>query len=142
LAAAMVRLQQAHVAAFPDIYRPFDAGDATSHLSNLLEQPNAKVRVAESDGTVVGHAVLLIETKPESMFAYSQRYAQIAQIEVEPAFRRQGYGRLLLADCEAIAAKHGSKRIILDVWEFNDSAKSFYEALGYNEFGSKLMRSL
>jgi ribosomal protein S18 acetylase RimI-like enzyme len=142
LAAAMVRLQEAHVTAFPDIYRRFDAGDALSYLSGLLTRPDATVRVALHSGAVVGHAVFLIETRPESMFTLSQRYGQISQIEVEPDCRRRGYGRLLLANCEQIAALHGLRRIVLDVWAFNDSAKSFFKALGYNDFGSKLLRSV
>ena len=128
--------------AFPNVYRRFEAGDALSHLSELLSRPDATVRVAVHSGAVVGHAVFLIETRPASMFTHSQRYGQIAQIEVEPGFRRRGYGRLLLADCEQIAASHGLRRIVLDVWAFNDSAKSFFKALGYNEFGSKLLRSV
>jgi ribosomal protein S18 acetylase RimI-like enzyme len=142
LAAAMVRLQEAHVIAFPDIYRRLETEDALTHLSGLLSRPNATVRVALHSGAVVGHAVFLIETRPESMFTHSQRYGQIAQIEVEPAFRRRGFGRLLLADCEQIAASHDLHRIALDVWAFNDSAKAFYKALGYNDFGSKLSQSV
>lgn len=142
LAAAMVRLQEAHVSAFPDIYRDFDAGDALSHLSNLLSRPEAIVRVATRGDSVVGHVVLLIETRPESIFTHSQRYGHIAQIEVEPEFRRQGCGRSLLADCERLAASHDLHRITLDVWAFNSSARSFFQALGYDDFGFKLSRSV
>ena len=128
--------------AFPEIYRRFDAGDALSHLSGLLSRPDAIVRIAVHGGTVVGHVVFLIETRPESMFTHSQRYGQIAQIEVEPEFRRRGYGRSLLADCERLAASHDLRRIVLDVWAFNNSAKSFFQALGYDDFGSKMSRSV
>ena len=142
LAAAMVRLQDAHVRAFPDIYRPFDVHDALSHLSDMLSRSDASVRVAEHDGTIVGHVVFLIKTRPKSMFTHSQAYGHVAQIEVEPGFRRKGFGRSLLADCERLATSHGLQRIDLDVWEFNDSAKSFFRANGYNHFGSKLSRSV
>jgi ribosomal protein S18 acetylase RimI-like enzyme len=142
LAAAMVRLQEAHVRAFPDIYRRFDASDALSHLSVLLSRSDAMVRVAVDGDAVAGHVVLLIETRPESMFTHSRRYGHIAQIEVEPDFRRRGYGRLLLADCERLAASHDLRRIVLDVWAFNNSAKSFFQAIGYDDFGSKMSRSV
>jgi ribosomal protein S18 acetylase RimI-like enzyme len=142
LAAAMVRLQEAHVRAFPDIYRRFDAGDALSHLSILLSRSDAIVRVAVHGSAVIGHVVLLIETRPESMFTLSERYGHITQIEVEPGFRRRGYGRLLLADCERLAVAHDLHRIVLDVWAFNNSAKSFFQAIGYDDFGSKLSRSV
>ena len=142
LATAMLRLQEAHVAAFADIYRRFKTSDALSHLSDLLSRTDAIVRVADDGGAVVGHTVLLFETKPESMFTHSQRNVHLSQIEVEPNFRRRGYGRLLLADCEQIAASHDARRIVLDVWAFNDSANANFGTLGYTALGSKLMRSV
>ena len=128
--------------AFPEIYRRFDVGDALSHLSVLLSRSDAIVRVAEHEGAVVGHLVFLIEKKPESMFTHAQRFGHITQIEVEPYFRRKGYGRLLLGDCERLAAAHGLRRIVLDVWGFNNSAKSFFQAIGYSDFGSKMSRRI
>lgn len=77
LAAAMVRLQKAHVEAFSDIDRRFDAGDALSYLSVLLSRPDAIVRIAVHEGAVVGNVVFLIETRPENMFTHSQRYGHI-----------------------------------------------------------------
>jgi ribosomal protein S18 acetylase RimI-like enzyme len=142
LAASMVRLQQLHAIAFPEIYRQFDAADALSHLSAVLSRADAMVRVAVDDGSVVGHAVLVVETKPESMFTHPQRYGHITQIEVEPEFRRRGIGRLLLADCEQLARSQNLSRIVLDVWAFNHSAKAFFQALGYDDIGSKLVRTI
>jgi ribosomal protein S18 acetylase RimI-like enzyme len=142
LAEAMVRIQKDHVEAFPDIYRPFNAGEALSYLSVVLSRPDAVVRVAVHEGAVVGHVVFFIETRPESMFTNSQRYGHITQIDVEPDFRRRGYGQSLLVDCERLAAAHGLRRIVLDVWAFNHSAKSFFQALGYADFGSKMSRSV
>ncbi len=142
LAAAMVRLQEAHVRAFPEIYRSLDTGDAVSHLSGLLSRPDAFVRVAVHEGNVVGHVVLLIESRPESMFTHSQRYGLLTQVDVEPDFRRRGYGRSLLADCEQLAAAQELRRIVPDVWAFNDAAKAFFRAIGYEDFGFKMSRSL
>lgn len=142
LAQAMVRLQQAHVRAYPEVYRSFDASDALTHLSELLSQTHAVVRVAENAGAIAGHVVFLIETTPENPFKHQQRYGHITQVEVEPEFRRAGYGRMLLANCEQIAKSHDLSRIILDVWAFNDAAKAFFQSLGYRDFGSKMLRSI
>jgi len=138
LAAASLRLQKAHVEAFPDLFRPFETSDALSNLSELMSRSDAKIRVAIHKDTMVGHVVLLIETKSETLFTFEQRVGRIAQLEVEPDFRRQGYGRLLIADCERIAVAHGLGRIEIGVWGFNGSAKSFYEAVGYDELSKKM----
>lgn len=142
LAAAMVRLQDAHVKALPDFYRRFDIDDAIAHMSGLLSQSNAFLRVVVHDVNVVGHVVLLIETRPANLFTHEQRFGHIAQIEVEPDFRRKGYGRLLLADCERIATLHGLHRIGLEVWAFNSSAKMFFYGNGYSDFSYKMSRAV
>lgn len=138
LAEAMVRLQEAHVGAFPDVYRRFGLSAAHSHLSGLLSQPDAIIRVVEREGTLVGHTVFLIETKPETMFTYSERVGHLAQMEIEPEFRREGYGRSLIVDCQKISVTRNLSRIVLDVWAFNGSAKSFFRASGFDDFGSKM----
>ncbi len=140
LAAALVRLQDAHVEAYPEVYRRFEVGDARSFLSDLLANPDVFVRVATSRGAVVGHAVFRTETSPASLFKHPQRFGHISQIEVEPSARRNGVGRALLEDCERLAVSHGLHRIVLDVWAFNHAAKSFFQSNGYDGFGFKLSR--
>lgn len=142
LAAAMVRLQDAHAQAFPEVYRRFEADEALAHLSGLLTRSDAFIRVTEDDGSVVGHVVLVVETRPESMFTHPQRFGHVSQIEVEPNSRRRGYGRALLADCDQLAKSHGLASIVLEVWAFNTSGKKFFEVMGYQDFGSKMLRSV
>ncbi len=142
LAAGMVRLQKLHVDAFPNVYKPFTASEAILHLTDLLSRPEFNVRVLVHSNQVVGHAVLAIESTPASMFKHAQRYGHLTQIEVDPDFRRSGFGRLLLSDVDEIAKKLGLDRILLDVWAFNDLARGFLSSAGYNAFGSKLVRSI
>ena len=142
LADAMVRLQNLHVDAFPNIYKPFTASAAASHLTGLLSLPDCNLRVLVRSNQIAGHAILAVETTPASMFKHAQRYGHLTQIEVDPDYRRLGLGRALLLDAEEIAKKHELERIVLDVWAFNDSARDFFATGGYNAFGSKLVRSI
>ena len=142
LANAMVRLQKLHVDAFPNVYKPFTAVAAVSHLTDLMSLPDFNVRVLIHSNQIVGHAILAVETTSASMFKHAQRYGHLTQIEVAPAYRRLGFGRLLLLDAEDIARQLGLDRIVLDVWAFNDTARDFFGKGGYNAFGSKLVRSL
>ena len=138
----MVRLQNAHVEAFPDIYRPFGLTDAHAHLASLLTLPNTTIRVAIDDMTVAGHVVFQVEERPQSLFTHAQRYGHIAQLEVAPAYRRMGLGRMLLADCDRLAISHGLTQIVLDVWAFNASARSFFRGSGYDALGAKMIHRL
>ena len=140
LAAAMVRLQSAHVEALPEFFRPFDEAAARSHLESLLELPDTNIRVAGDDQTVVGHVVFQVEQRPQSLFTHPQRYGHICQIEVLPAYRRSGVGHLLLADCQRLAEAKNLTRIVLDVWEFNITAQSFFRDFGYDHFGFKMIQ--
>ena len=139
---AMVRLQQLHVHAFPKVYKPFSASDAILHLTDLLARPEVNVRVLVYSNQIAGHAVLEVESTPANMFKHAQRYGHLTQLEVNPDFRRLGFGRLLLSDADELAKKLKLDRILLDVWAFNDLARDVFSSAGYNPFGSKLVRSI
>ena len=140
LAAAMVRLQNTHVEAFPNIYRPFGLDDASSHLKQILSLANSTIRVALVGKIVVGHVVFTIEERSQCMFKHAQKYGHIPQIEVNPSYRGAGLGRMLLTDCDQLAKSNKIAHIVLDVWAFNYSARSFFVDFGYEDFGSKLIR--
>jgi ribosomal protein S18 acetylase RimI-like enzyme len=138
MAAAMVRIQDTHAREFPDVYRQFSLEEARSHLLTLLEEPAAYLRVLEVGDKVVAHTVTQIQSRPKTLFEHARRVGYLAQIEVEPDCRRRGYGRLLLEDLQRIALAERVDRIVLDVWSFNQSAQIFYQATGFQNFGSKL----
>jgi len=138
LAEAMVRIQNDHVREIPDVYRHFSVGEARAHLAPLLPRTETHLRVLESDGQVVAHAITRIEARPETLFEHSRKVAYLAQIEVATEFRRRGYGWRLLEDFRQIGADERADRLVLDVWSFNESAQSLFRAAGWKEFGSKL----
>ena len=142
LADAMVRLQKLHVDAYPNVYKPFTRSAALSHLTDLNTRSDFHVRVLVHSDQVVGHAILAVETTPANMFKHAQRFGHLTQIEVDPDYRQLGFGRSLLLDAEELAEKMGLERILLDVWAFNEPARAFFEAAGFNSFGSKLVRSI
>ena len=43
---------------------------------------------------------------------------------------------------EAWARQQGATRLVLNVWEFNTGALSFYESLGYNAFSRNMWKAL
>jgi ribosomal protein S18 acetylase RimI-like enzyme len=53
-------------------------------------------------------------------------------------FRRRGVGRELMAQAEARAVERGCHAAWLDTFSFQ--ARSFYEKLGYGEFGTSIIR--
>jgi ribosomal-protein-alanine N-acetyltransferase len=63
--------------------------------------------------------------------------AEILTIAVDPAARRQGLGRVLLAAAADHAAGLGASRLFLEVSTANDAALALYKAAGFGEIGRR-----
>ncbi len=63
--------------------------------------------------------------------------AELLTIAVEPAARRQGLGRALLAEVLAQAAARGAARLFLEVAADNAPALKLYRAAGFAEAGRR-----
>ena len=62
------------------------------------------------------------------------RILYVSTVFVDAAYRRKGYGRLLMEELEKRAKAMGVNTIRLDTFDWQ--GKAFYEALGYNVVGS------
>jgi [ribosomal protein S18]-alanine N-acetyltransferase len=85
--------------------------------------PTVRMLVAESDGEVVGHAI--VSTVHE--------IAELQRIAVGPAYRRRGHARAILAEVVAGATRDGADRLLLEVRETNEPALAFYASAGFVE---------
>lgn len=63
-------------------------------------------------------------------------------IEIDRAFRRQGYGRAAMATAEGWALANGAKRLALNVFAANEAARSLYESLGYQVFSTSMFKNV
>jgi ribosomal protein S18 acetylase RimI-like enzyme len=61
--------------------------------------------------------------------------AHVAQIAIDPAYRRRGYARALMQGAIERATAAGYWRLTLLVAEENDSARALYESLGFEAHG-------
>lgn len=57
--------------------------------------------------------------------------AEVLNLAVDPAQRRQGLARRLMQQLCATARSQGAQRMILEVRESNDAALALYESLGF-----------
>ena len=106
-----------------------EAGAVRERLSELLEEPRARVLVAEAGEDVVGAATLWI--KPD--LAHGDRVVEVPMLVVAGGSRRTGVGRLLVEEIMAVAAEEEASLIELVATEDNSAARLFYRSLGFVE---------
>lgn len=100
-----------------------------TRLLELLEEPRARVLVAEGEGGVVGAASLWI--KPD--LAHGDKVVEVPMLVVSGEARRQGIGKLLVEEIQSIVAAENAAIIELIATRNNDVARAFYRALGFVE---------
>lgn len=83
--------------------------------------------VWEEDGRLVGNVSLLESTVPG-------RYL-IANVAVDPAYRRRGIARGLIHEAVEHIGELGGQRILLQVEEDNEPAKALYRSLDFSTVG-------
>jgi ribosomal protein S18 acetylase RimI-like enzyme len=98
-------------------------------LGELLEEPRACVMVAEGEDGLVGAASLWI--KPD--LAHGDAVVEVPMLAVAEGHRREGVGRLLMAEVRGVAARNGATLIELVATRANVVAREFYRSLGFVE---------
>jgi ribosomal protein S18 acetylase RimI-like enzyme len=98
-------------------------------LEELLEEPRARVLVAEGEGEVIGVVSLWI--KPD--LAHGDTVVEVPMLAVAEGSRRRGVGRLLMDEVRKLAVADEASLIELVATSANEPAREFYRSLGFVE---------
>lgn len=128
------QINDLHVSGEPDIFKPGFSQELQDHILTVFSDPEQAIAVAEQDGVICGFAILHHIHRPENPFMFERDFLDIDEFGVDEAFRRQGVATAMIAFIRAFAAQKGFHRIELNMWEFNESALSFYEAAGFSTY--------
>lgn len=109
-------------------------------FEQLLGSEDAAVLVADAIGQVVGVATALMRSSPDFAVFRTQTWGVLDNIAVSKSWRRRGVGTALTQNAERWVQGRGAKWIELGVYEFNASARSFYQTLGYYPVSTKLRK--
>ncbi len=101
-----------------------------AEMKYLLVQQQTIAVIAEDDAGMLAGFVI-VEFSSEA----ADSLGHIVTIDVDPAFRRAGVGRLLMQEIERQLLARGASLIRLEVAVDNDSAQQFYRRLGYVAVG-------
>lgn len=113
-------------------YRAFyertpDAARARDYLQRRIEAAEATVLLAETEGSVVGFALLYPSWSSLNMAPV----LHLSDLYVEPSARARGAGRLLVESCEALGRQRGAQRLQLETQRTNTVAQALYTELGW-----------
>ena len=98
---------------------------STSRITWHIRHPESIVLTARATDVVSGFAIM----------RYADDVAHLNLLAVDPAFRRRGVARRLMAWLEETAFTAGTFIIGLELRATNEAAFAFYSALGYRELG-------
>ena len=123
-----------HVSGKPEVFRPGFCEELQEHVHVLFSAPDHAILVAEGEAGVVGFACVKLVERPGSPYRLPMRYLDVDEFGVDEAARRQGVGRMLFEAVRDYARTQGVSRIELNMWEFNQDALAFYEAIGFTTY--------
>jgi ribosomal protein S18 acetylase RimI-like enzyme len=121
---------------------PGGAAREQAYYVGLIVDENVALLVAEAGEKLLGVIHAMIRDAPAFPIFVPRRYAIVDSIVVRSELQNHGIGRILMDKMQEWAIAKGATSIELNVYEFNRSAISFYERLGYQTFSRKMSKEL
>lgn len=128
------QVNDVHVEGRPDIFKPGFNEELRNHIYEIWEAEEKDIIVAEREGIICGFACVQFVDKPENPFMNARKFYAVDEFGVDEPFRRQGVARELIDFIKQDAIKRGLPKLELNMWEFNEGALAFYEAVGFKTY--------
>ena len=119
-----------HRSGRPDIFGDGSGKYSFDDFCRLLEDPDSVIFTAESGENIAGYLMCRIKRNQNPILRDITSF-YLDDLCVAPEFRGTGAGKALMKAAEEHAKSIGCHNVTLNVWEFNENAKEFYEHLGY-----------
>jgi ribosomal protein S18 acetylase RimI-like enzyme len=100
-----------------------------ARLEELLDEPRARVLVAENGAGIAG--VVTFWIKPD--LAHGDTVVEVPMLVITEDHRRAGVGKLLMEEVRNVASDNGASQIELVATRANVAAREFYRSLGFVE---------
>ena len=123
-----------HVEGRPAHFKPGFCEELRNYLQVFFDDPDRAVIVAEHSGEICGFAMVRHVRREETPYRYADAFYEVEEFGVDAAHQRQGIATEMFMFIKADAKLHGFDRIDLNMWEFNENALAFYEAMGMKTY--------
>lgn len=109
-------------------------------LGTQLEKPDVIVLVAERDGKMIGYVYASVEGW--DYMSLRGPAGVLSDIVVDPEYRGQGVGHMLLDATLSALKERGAPRVVLSTAEGNERAQHVFERAGFRRTMIEMTREL
>ncbi len=114
----------------PDLFIPGTTKYSHDELEKMFSDDSRPVYVAEDDDRITGYAFCQLQEPPFTSTMIPRRIMFIDDLCVDENIRGDHIGSRLFEHVKSEAVRYGCYEVTLNVWEGNDAAQSFYNAMG------------
>ncbi len=126
------QVAEVHHKGRPDIFRAGAQKYDRGNLAAIFADEKRPVLVAvDAEERVLGYAFCVINEVKNHLLLMDDKSIYIDDLCVEETLRGQHIGKALLGAVREYAKEIGCRRLTLNVWECNPSARVFYEKNGF-----------
>lgn len=111
-------------------------------LGRIIESDDSEIFLAQTAGKLAGLVEVSMRYDAGEASLVQHCYAEIQSLIVCSSFRRSGIGTQLVRAAQQWAQDKGATEVRLSVWEFNQAAQAFYEAVGFNTLQRRMVAEL
>ncbi|WP_370115328.1 N-acetyltransferase family protein [Streptacidiphilus sp. MAP12-33] len=144
LAALTLVVHAVHTPHRPDLFvaAPSAVGLEALLLSQLAMPELTFLLAQDAAGRPLGYALAEIAERSGSALILADTVVSLRQIAVDPNAGGGGVGSALLEEVRALGRAAGCRRLVTQVWDFNEDAHAFYRKSGLRPMTSALDQEL
>lgn len=128
----LCQVEAVHQKGRPDMFRVNGTKYTVPELLEIIADDSTPVFVAVHEGRAIGYIFGVVNEVRDSTMLFDMKTLHLEDVCIDEACRGMGIGSVLMEYVTDWARANGFDRMDLDVWEFNEGARRFYERYGFS----------
>lgn len=124
-------VQNLHHKLYPKKFKAFNYKEVCEYFGKIIDKDNQKFYVCYDKNDPVGYIWFSEIIKSQTAFSNHSHYLYIQQVSVNESHQGKGIGKELFDIVLKYAHKKSIKRVGLDYWIKNTTAKKIYKKIGF-----------
>lgn len=116
----------------PDMFTAGGAKYGEAELEAICQNPKTPILIADEGGEAVGYCFCKIRDDAAHGALAAHKCLWIDDLCVDESHRKNGIATALIEAAKAMGKQLGCSAVELNVWEFNENARAFYEKNGFS----------